>query len=158
KKFADAFSDSGKQTIELAPERIRLLADNVAISEGTVSRKTGEPVTRFTMVFVKQGGAWLISNATETALAAQSNYDHLKELGWLIGEWSADKEGTSVHMKAAWAPSKNFIQCQFETQQPGEAPLVDNQVIGWDPRAEQLVSWNFNSSGAFSYGNWTRDG
>jgi uncharacterized protein (TIGR02246 family) len=162
KRFADAFSDTRKQTIEMAPERIRVLADNVAASEGTVIRKAAdgdaEPVTRYTMVFVKQAGTWLIANATETALVPQSHYDHLKELGWLVGEWSAEKDGATVRMKADWAPSKNFIQCQFETQSPGEPQLIDNQVIGWDPKEEQVVCWNFNSGGGFSYGSWTRAG
>src|SRR5262249_14439554 len=124
KKFAAAFADTRKQTIEMAPERIRVLADNVAVSEGTVIRKAAdgdaEPVTRYTMVFVKQAGTWLIANATETALVPQSHYDHLQELGWLVGEWSAEKDGAKVHMKADWAPDKNFIRCQFETQKPGE--------------------------------------
>ena len=161
-RFADAISDSGKRTIEMIPDSVRLLANNVAFSEGTVDRKIegagALPATRYTMLFVKQDGTWLISSATETTLVAQSSYDHLRQLDWLIGEWSAEKNGATVHMKAEWAPSKNFIQCKFETQKPGQPQQVDSQVIGWDPIIEQVVSWNFNAGGGFSHGNWTRQG
>ncbi len=162
KRFAETFLETGKQAVEFTPENIRFLANTVAFSEGIVSRKVAGapavPETRYTTLFVKQDGTWLISSATETTLVAQSNYDHLRALAWLIGEWSAEKDGGSVHMKAEWAPSKNFIQCKFETQKPGEPQRIDSQVIGWDPRAEQVVSWNFNSSGGFSNGSWTREG
>lgn len=161
-RFAEAFSDAGKRAVDISPESIRFLANNVAVSEGTVNRKiegvSGLPAARYTMVFVKQDGNWLISRATETTLVAQSSYDHLRELGWLIGDWSAEKNGATVRMKAEWAPSKNFIQCRFETRRPGEPEQIDSQVIGWDPTADQVVSWNFNANGGFSHGNWTRQG
>lgn len=109
------------------------------------------------MIFVKQNGQWLISNATETPLIARGNTEPLNQLSWLIGEWSAEQSGGSVHMKAEWAANKNFIACQYQVQKSADSPKLESrQLIGWDPRSEQPISWHFDSSGGFGYGTWLK--
>src|SRR6516164_1885731 len=63
RRFADQFKDHGNRSFELSPEKVRLLSNNVGQVEGTVKRKDGQtvsPETRYSMVFVKNAGAWLI--------------------------------------------------------------------------------------------------
>ncbi len=159
KRFANIFVQNGKQLVDLVPDTVRFLSSDVALSEGTVQRKEGapKPETRFSMVLVKHNGAWLISSATETALASQSALDPLKDLSWLIGDWSAENNGASVHMKAEWAANKNFITCRYEIKKSAATAQEESrQVIGWDPRTEQPISWHFDTNGGFGYGNWIK--
>lgn len=161
KRFSSVFNENGKPQFELTPDTIRFLSDKVAISQGTVLRKEGKkskPETRFALVFLNEDGNWLISQATETPIttdtSAQPKEGSLKDLDWLIGSWKAERNGSSVRMTAEWAANKNFIHCKYEIQRPGAPLQTDIQVIGYDPRKDELASWHFDSTGGFGYGSW----
>lgn len=162
KRFNGIIADDGKPQLELVPDSVRFLGSDVALSEGVVRRKNGvegpQPETRFSIVFTKQDGNWLIYRASETALAAvPDNSEPLKALSWIIGEWSAENNGGSVHMSAQWAANHNFIVCNYLTKKSADATALESrQVIGWDPRTEQPISWHFDTTGGFGYGNWTK--
>lgn len=164
-RFATIFAQAGKPVVELVPDSTRFLSKYVVLTEGVVRGKqgaaAGTPQTRYSLIFSRQGGQWLITSATETALAreaAQPNAENnLRELSWLIGKWSAERNGGWVHMTAEWAADKNFITCKYEVKKSANSPEIDSrQVIGWDPRTARPISWHFDSNGGFGYGNWSR--
>jgi uncharacterized protein (TIGR02246 family) len=161
KRFSEVFVENGRQPVNFIQNPIQMLADTVALAEGVVSRNEGvgmKPQTRYSIVLVKQNGDWLISNATETPLAVEENQNPLSDLAWIIGEWSAERDGKSVRMKAEWAPNNKFIQCRYEIKNSANAPAVESrEVIGWDPRIGQPVSWHFDSSGGFGHGDWFKE-
>ncbi len=162
-RFADVFKQAGRPSLELVSETQNFITDNIALSEGIVRIKSGLAVgnaeTRFSIVFVKQDGGWLIKSATETPLAATAIVNPLEELSWIIGEWAAERNGGSVRMKAEWAANKNFITCYYETKKSQDAkPTLSKQVIGWDPRNDQPISWHFDSTGGFGLGHWVKSG
>ncbi|MBX9688454.1 MAG: hypothetical protein K2X27_17220, partial [Candidatus Obscuribacterales bacterium] len=69
----------------------------------------------------------------------------------------AENAGGSVQMKADWAANKNFITCKYELKKAADSPVLESrQVIGWDPRSEQPISWHFDSNGGFGWGNWVK--
>lgn len=161
RRFAALIAEYGRPHFVLIPDNVRLISSNVGLSEGIVRRQNGvngpTPETRYSMVFVKQDGNWYISSATETPLVVQDSGEALKQLSWLVGEWSANNNGGSVHMKSEWAADKHFIQCRFEMQKSADAkPVESRQIIGWDPRSQQIVSWHFDSNGGFGYGTWIK--
>lgn len=162
KRFSENSTEGGRQPVTFIQAPVQMLADTVALAEGIVSRNEGvgsKPQTRYSIVFVKQDGNWLISTATETPLVAvDGNVNPLSDLAWLIGEWSTERDGKSVKMKAEWTADKKFIQCKYETKISASAPAVESrQVIGWDPRINQPVSWHFDSSGGFGHGDWSKE-
>ena len=161
KRFTKLNAANGKQEVDLAPENIRFLSPSVALVEGLVKRKNGaegpRPETRFSTVLQKQDGNWLISSVTETPLQSLAGPDPLEQLSWLVGEWSAEQNGGSVHMNAEWAPHRNFIVCTYATKKSADAPVLESkQIIGWDPRGEQPISWHFDSNGGYGYGAWVK--
>lgn len=161
KKFATLIAENGRPHFLLSPQNIKVISSNVALTDGLVIRQDGmtgpTPETRYSMVFVKQNGEWLISSATETPLTPQISSEPLEALSWLVGEWSAEGNGGSVHLKADWAAHKNFIQCRYEMKKSADAaPVESRQVIGFDPRINQIVSWHFDSNGGFGYGTWSQ--
>jgi uncharacterized protein (TIGR02246 family) len=160
KRFFALFKENGKRTFDLVPEEVRILANSVGYSEGTVRRKQSDkaiPETRFSMVFVKQNGTWLISAAAETPIAS-TEHEHasLADLAWMVGNWKAERAGGSVRMSADWTANKNFIHCKYEINKPNQPQSLDMQVIGWDPRNNQIVSWSFDSTGGHGFGTWYR--
>jgi uncharacterized protein (TIGR02246 family) len=159
KRFAMVFGQDGKPHVQLTADTVKFLSPNVAMVDGKVRREhDGQtlPDSSFSMVLVKGDANWLIARASESALVATSNYDYLRQFDWLIGEWSAESGSTSVHMKAEWVPSKNFILCKYETKKADGGQSVDMQIIGWDPLLEQPRSWHFDSSGGFGQGIWSK--
>lgn len=162
KRFKDNYAESGRQPVTFVQGTVQILAETVAQADGVVSRNEGlgaKPQTRYSIVLVKQDGKWMIASATETPLVAvEETTAGLSALGWLIGDWSAERNGKSVKMKAEWAANKKFINCKYEAKLSPEAPVVESrQVIGWDPRISQPVSWHFDSTGGFGHGDWAND-
>jgi len=162
KRFKENIAEGGRHPVTFVQSPVQMLAETVALAEGVVSRNEGlgdKPQTRYSIVFVKQDGNWLISTATETPLVvASENSNRLSGLGWLIGEWSAERNGRSIKMKAEWTANNKFINCKYETKLAPDAPVVESrQVIGWDPRVGQPVSWHFDSSGGFGHGDWSNE-
>jgi len=159
KNFSSAFKENGKPQVEIVADSIRIPANNIALVDGVVKRKQGSdvvPVTRYSMVLVKQKGDWLISSATETPIASHATFNPLQSLDWMIGDWSVERDGASVNMKAEWVPSRNFIFCRYEIKKADDPQKIETQVIGWDPRNQRPISWTFDSSGGFGQGRWSQ--
>lgn len=160
KRFTAVFASEGRLLLDFIPVTVRQLADNVATVDGFVKFKDevgGSPDTRFSMVFQKQGnGSWLIVSANETTFVDRERFDHLKPLAWLIGEWAVEKDGSSMMVKSEWAANKKFIHLRYIVKKAGSEELDSQQIIGWDPRREQIVSWTFDSRGGFGSGIWSR--
>lgn len=161
KNFASIFKENGRQQVEILTESVRFPSNNVALVHGTVSRKVNAelvPMTHFSMVMEKKNGEWLISSATESQAGKEQATNPLQNLAWIIGDWSATREGTTATMKADWVPSHNFIFCHYEIKKNNEPAQVETQVIGWDPQSQKPLSWNFDSSGGFGQGFWSKIG
>jgi uncharacterized protein (TIGR02246 family) len=161
-RFALVFNENGKPQIKLISEEVKFLAPTVALIEGKAQRNregTATSDSRFSLVMVKGEGGWLFSRVSErAAVTASSNYENLKQMEWIIGEWSAQNSSASVHMFAEWMPNKNFIVCKYDTKKANGASSVDMQIIGWDPLVEKPRSWHFDNSGGYGQGFWSKVG
>ena len=158
--FKKFFSENQGIRIQLAISEIRFPRHNEAIEQGSavVSRPGEEPKElTYEVTHVKRKGAWKIAHVEET-VSAHSNYEHLKELEWLMGEWVDDSEDVDVETLAQWTKNKNFITLSFRVVFEGRPVLEGTQVIGWDPSVKSIKSWVFDSLGGFGQGVWTREG
>ncbi len=153
------FTQFGGQPMEIAIASLKFPSDNIAIEEGTARlRQTATPgsSSRYLVVHVKDSGQWLMSAVVETACALPSSHECLKDLSWLIGDWTAKGvPGKALHLKANWAGSGNFIHCLY--QEDGSARASATQIIGWNPVSQKFVSWYFDQDGGFGQGTWVKD-
>jgi len=160
KMFAQVFADNPAQAnAQLDIENIRYVRNDVAIVDGTV-RAGGNRTNRFSLTLTRSGEEWLISSATETPVIGgpAANSQPLNSLSWLIGKWHAERDGKRVDMDAEWIADKHFILCHYDVQKNPQSHEIEGQVIGWDPRTDQPISWHFNSDGGFGRGVWQRTG
>ncbi|MBX9949910.1 MAG: SgcJ/EcaC family oxidoreductase [Candidatus Obscuribacterales bacterium] len=149
-----------KSALKLEPTAIRLIGNDSAWIEGSTTRQTarGKQIdARFTMLLQNKNGTWLIQSASETSVSQATAADHLADLNWLVGEWTAEQGDAKLKMSAEKVGNGHFLRLNFLLTRPGEQPRMDIQVIGWDPTRNQIVSWHFDSSGGFGYGSWSRD-
>jgi uncharacterized protein (TIGR02246 family) len=165
KVFADAFTDKQDVKLTVDSTSIEFVSPNVAIVRGVahVIRPGEEPLeSDFTSVRVKQDGQWLIDRVSEVEKekAPPSNYEHLKELQWMIGSWHDDDPRPAVEIQTdcAWTKNKNFMTRSFAIAIGNQVNKSGMQIIGWDPVAKQIHSWVFDSDGGYGEGTWTHKG
>jgi ketosteroid isomerase-like protein len=164
KLFESAAANDTKAEITLKPDSTKALAPNVMLSEGTVVRKlkSGEtvPDSRYSLIFTKQGNDWLISSATETPIVTEeveAKPDSVNDLSWMVGDWKANGNGSSLKLHIDWANNKNFLRWNYEIQKPGETAQENTELIGFDPKSGKLVSWSFDSAGGIGQSSWTKN-
>jgi uncharacterized protein (TIGR02246 family) len=153
-KFREKFP---KATMELAVDSIRLAGEGLAVEDGTRTVKTADAtaVNKYTMVYVKRDGKWLVAAARETAADPDPTpHDRLLPLAWLVGEWVDESAETALAINCRWADNQNFLLIDFKATVEGEVVMQSGQRIGWDPQAERIRSWVFDSDGGYGDGRW----
>ena len=162
--FASLFSKNKdlKMRIEVAARKFP--TPDTAIEDGNsfVIAPDGRAPSRsrYTNVLVKKDGKWLLESVREAIYAAPSNYEYLRPLEWLIGEWAGGSADGKVlgRVTFAWGPGKNFIVATRSMEHQDAVLQNGTQWIGWDPVAKQIRSWNFEGDGGFSEGKWSQEG
>jgi uncharacterized protein (TIGR02246 family) len=157
KAFAEHFSKrTTKAKVEFEPEAIRFLSRDAAIEEGHVKIAKGQAaptVERYSLLLMREDGKWLLASIKEWP----SEEAELKELGWLIGSWEAKQGDVEVHTSYEWFGDKAFIRGNINVTIGGHARSA-MQVIGKDPRTDELHIWTFEVGGGMVEGTCTRDG
>ena len=100
-RYAASFADNPGSTIAIQVDSLRFLGPETALEEGratiTPADGAGLPeITRFTAVYVKQGGRWLQSAVRDELAQDLTPHDRLKELEWLVGDWVNESQDAVV--------------------------------------------------------------
>lgn len=159
-EFTSMFAGESVPDLAVATESIDFISPNVALERGiaTVTHAEDDVVeTSYSVVYVKQGGAWLIDRVTEDELVIEfSNRDKLAPLEWMIGKWVDEIEGSTIEFTCQWTRNQNFISRKYEVVTSDGVESSGLQIIGWDPVNNQIRSWLFDSDGSFVSGKWTQ--
>lgn len=163
KAFAAFFAENKGLKVQVHTESLRFVTPDVAIEDGvtSVSEPDGGPPSRdrYTLVHVKRDGQWRLSSVRDTPYAPPSNYEHLKDLEWLIGDWADEKDNGAIGRASfEWSETQNFIVGTFSAAFKNVQVTGGEQRIGWDAAAKQIRSWSFDDDGGFAEATWTRDG
>jgi uncharacterized protein (TIGR02246 family) len=163
KNFAEFFAANKGLKLRIEIESLRFPSPDVAIEDGTTAVLTpdGAPPSRarYTVVHVKRDGKWYLDSVRDAAFAPPSNYDHLKNLDWLIGEWADEAtEGEAARIAFTWTENQNFVVSHFTVHLKSVPIGGGTQWIGWDPDTKAVRSWMFEANGGHGEGVWTGDG
>jgi uncharacterized protein (TIGR02246 family) len=144
---------------------IRFLKPDVAVEDGTLEFTGPEGVaqaSRYTAVWTKKDGRWLISSARDVGGhadgAAPSSYQRLRELEWLVGDWRHADGEDKLALTVRWALNKGFLVVEYQVRTKEGDPLDVTQWVGWDPLQGGIRSWFFDSHGGHGVSDWTRAG
>jgi uncharacterized protein (TIGR02246 family) len=162
-QYAASFADSPGITIAIQVDSLRFLGPDTAFEEGraTITPTAGKgaiEISRFTAVYVKQGGQWLQAAVRDELAHDVSPHNRLKELEWLVGDWINESQDAVVSTSCAWAKGGNFLDREFTIKTQGRPVLSGTQRIGWDPLKRQFKTWIFDSEGGHGEGYFTRTG
>jgi hypothetical protein len=110
-------------------------------------------VQRYRLLIMREDGNWLLASINESP----SDEADLKELGWLIGSWQAKQGNFEASTTYEWFGDKAFLRGNITLSIDGHSQSAV-QVIGKDPRTEELRIWTFEIGGGIIEGTCTRDG
>ena len=82
-------------------------------------------------------------------------HDRLEPLAWLVGDWVDEDAEAAITIACRWDESGNFLLADFAAKVSGETMIESKQRLGWDPLAESVRSWVFDSDGGYGEGRWT---
>ena len=161
-EFSSILSELKNTKLSVEVQSIEFVSPQVAVENGVATLVSGDgspTESTYTAVHIKQGGKWLLDRVTEKDVAVdRSNYKHLKDLEWLIGDW-VDRDGAvKVATTFSWTRNRNFITRFFDISVEGRTDMAGLQIIGWDPALKQIQSWAFDSEGGHTFGVWTKRG
>lgn len=160
KDFAAYFAETKNAKIELLDTSIKVVSPSVALENGTarVVSPDAEPTeTIYKAIHVKTAEGWKIDSVREEDLPAPAptHYEQLKDLEWMIGEWLDADENAAIETSCRWSTNNNFLIRSFRVNVQDRVDFEGTQVIGWDPAAQTIRSWLFDSDGGFGAGRWS---
>ena len=169
KQLDQAFAGAEDAKLKIQIDSIDFVSPNVAVEKGTAEVSYAKHPTEkamYTAVHVKRDGKWLLDRVTDTEINGDSkppepppsNYEHLKDLEWMIGKWIDQDDNATIQTDCEWTKNKNFMTRSFASFVGDQASKSGMQIVGWDPVAKQIRSWVFDSDGGFSEGKWKQKG
>ena len=160
KEIKSLFAENQGVRIDVINVAIRLVSPEVAMEEGTARvARPGELPSESTYlaIHVKKDGQWKLNSVHETTVAdVPAASPKLQDLAWLVGEWIDQSPEATIEANVTWTKNKTFLSYAFKASVPGTDDLEGTQVIGWDPAADTIRSWMFDSDGGFGEGTWSK--
>jgi uncharacterized protein (TIGR02246 family) len=158
-EYAALFKQHPTARMQVAIKSIEFPTPTTAIEDGVAQLLTKDnappSASRYTAVHVLENGHWFMASVRESSIPVASNFDQLQGLGWLAGNWELKADGTEVASRIRWIANKSFLQRDFSVHSDALLVSSGTQIVGWDPRSRQVVSWTFDSSGGYGTGTWT---
>jgi uncharacterized protein (TIGR02246 family) len=161
--FKKGLDEDKGSKMQIKTTSLRFLNEDIAMQDGTalLTHANGEASnSTFSSIWKKKDGKWLIHLArdlsTEPVATPDGPHTGLKELGWLVGDWTHEDKDTKTTVTGTWIRGQKFLQLEYSVRVKGEEVLSVTQIIGWDPTADQVHSWIFDSRGGFGEGAWVR--
>jgi uncharacterized protein (TIGR02246 family) len=161
-QFASLLADAKGARMEATTDAIQFVSPNVAIEHGTakVILPDQDPEeSAYSAVYVRRDGQWLLDRVSEEQVpVVASHYEHLKDLEWMIGTWVDQDDEARIETTCSWTRNQNFMTRSFMVVVADRVEMAGMQIIGWDPAAQRIRSWVFDSDGGFGEGVWSRKG
>jgi uncharacterized protein (TIGR02246 family) len=163
-EYADLFQKHPDAKVAVAVKSVEFPAPGVAIEDGIsqIDAQHAGPaqVARYNAVHVKVDGKWLLASVRESSIELPSSFEKIERLGWLVGTWTASRDGNKVRTTIRWIANNSFLEREYSVSTDGIITTSGRQIIGWDPKSGQIRSWSFDAAGGHGTGVWiaTREG
>jgi uncharacterized protein (TIGR02246 family) len=161
-QFRTLLQEQPELKVEVTVESIQFISPTVAIEHGRTRllAPNAEPEEiDYTAVDVKRDGKWLLDRVTDKSKEIiASHYEQLKELEWMVGQWSGAADNAEIELECNWTKNQNFLTRAFKITFDEGSVFSGMQIIGWDPASNTIRSWTFDSDGTFAEATWKKKG
>jgi uncharacterized protein (TIGR02246 family) len=156
--FEEVFKNEPEAQLSLAMDSLIFLTPDVAVEQGaTEFFPDGETLTtraKYLVAHLKKDGQWKMVSARTMSEETVSNYEYLRQLRWMVGDWIDEDPDSVVESKIDFDEEKNFLIHDFSVRRGREVVQKGTQRIGWDPQARRIRGWVFDSQGGFGETSW----
>jgi uncharacterized protein (TIGR02246 family) len=162
--FKHSLADLKGSKLKSTITSIHFLRPDVAVVDGNAEVTGPDGTTdsaRYTSTWTKSDGKWLMSsvhNLPESTATPEPATAALRELEWLVGDWTHEDPTYRVQVNGRWALNKSYLVLEYTARGKDGEDLTVMQFFGWDPVDEVIHSWFFDSKGGYGGGDWARDG
>jgi ketosteroid isomerase-like protein len=156
KALTNHFAENPKKSIVREVESLRFKSKLAVTEEGLlkVSIESEAPKhMRYSLDLIHEDAKWLIVSVHEWP---EKNAD-LMDLEWLIGTWEAKRADAEMRTTYEWFGSKAYIRATISLREKDQI-VSTMQMIGIDPRTDELRILTFEADGGFAEGTCTREG
>jgi uncharacterized protein (TIGR02246 family) len=157
-EFGGSTKNELRHHLEVKESKIRLITPDVAVEDGlsqTTAADTGAiALGRFTAVWVKQQGKWLLDCVRENGGLPLTDGQQLEPLTWMIGDWIGESNGLTYTLSVRWTDGNHFLVRHFAVRENDHVLVDGTQYVGWDADRKAIRSWTFDSQGTRSEGDW----
>jgi uncharacterized protein (TIGR02246 family) len=140
---------------------LRFVTPDVVVEDGIIEQSAAggdkSQRRRYSAVWVKRSGKWLIDGVRESPYRMPAT-DRFRDLEWMIGDWVAEGPQATAEATCTWGPRKSYILRNVIVTPKADEPISATQWIGWDPIHERIRSFVFDSRGGYGDGVWEKDG
>ncbi len=163
KAFEGLFADHKGLKLRINSDKLRFVTPDVAIEDGSteVIPPDGGPPSRarYTIVHVQKDGKWLLSSVRDSHFTPSTNYEHLRDLEWTLGDWAGEPSNGEVMRKSfSWSENQGFLVDSHSVAYQSVILSGGTQWVGWDPQETRIRSWSFDTNGGFGEAAWTKEG
>jgi hypothetical protein len=162
KEYAAFFSKNPGLQMATTISSVKMIGDHAAIETGTTLLTKADKgiVSRgsYAAVHVKESGKWLLASVQEFPSPSRPMQENVADLEWLIGDWTATHESTTLEFAFKWIADKKFVELSYSVRNKDSVARSGIQIIGNDPGTGELISWSFDSNGGSGYGRWMAHG
>ncbi|QDT32088.1 YybH family protein [Thalassoglobus polymorphus] len=158
KAYVGFFKANPDAKISIAINSVKMLSNDAAIEDGRTLVEPVAPGTtgmaRYTAFHVKVAGKWKMASVRDREIQAPAAYHSLKDLDWLVGSWEAEENGVKLESTCRWIANKTFLERRHSATHLDGSKSEGVQIIGWNPDAGHVQSWEFSSDGGSASGRW----
>jgi uncharacterized protein (TIGR02246 family) len=161
KMYDGLFKEHPGATMTVKIESIRFVGPDVAVEKGIASLKSASgqsTAARYTVVHARRDGKWIMVDCRDAPYVPGASEDVLKDLQWLVGDWTVGPKEDGRRIKFQWMCQRNFIKGEFTVAKGDKTTLEGGQFIGWNPKLGRIVSLHFDARGGFGNDVWIKDG
>ena len=161
KAYESLFAKRKQLKAESTTDAIDFLSHDSARQAGTftvTAKDTPPNATRFSALYVREGGKWLIALMKEWG-DDKTDKPSLQDLDWLIGTWESSGGDLTARTTYEWTANKTFIKAHFSitSKDAKDLPSSGTQIIGIDPALGHIRAWLFASDGSVGESSWAWD-
>ena len=133
----------------LPSTKIRFLGPDAAIEDGSYGASG-----RFSTIWMRADGRWRLASLRESRNESQPLAE-LAELGWMVGRWIGEHDGTTYEITARWNEPHTYLERTLSATHNGTVLLKAQQRIGVDPLDARVKCWTHDAEGGHSEGVWS---
>ncbi len=137
KQLTPPEAGAARPEITMHESKVRFLSNDVAIEDGTSEVTAGDgrggAKGRFSAIWVKQEGRWRLASLREARIPSVDRPARLADLGWLVGQWSAESGDTKLEVSVRWNANETFLLRDLKVTREQKTVFQGSQRVGRDP-------------------------